>query len=134
MIKLAPSFVRLPKHIIHPSGKAKTVCVTACLTALGIPVDSFNYTGTISKPNYTSILGKHFNYRSRKSSVAKTIGKARGDIKRLNEEAYYFVVVWGSGYCHAMILDNEGKTVIDTAPRSKDKRKIHSIHAIFKKS
>ena len=37
--------VRLPEHIYHKSGEAKTVCVTACLTALGVPVDAYHYTG-----------------------------------------------------------------------------------------
>ena len=128
--------VILNNHITHKSGKAKTVCVTACLTALGIPVDAFQVTGTLKKPNYTAILSKQgFAYRSRMSKMPKgaTIGKCRPAIKKLNEDVVYFVVVNGSGYCHAVLLDSEGNTLVDTDPRLKDKRKVHSIHAVYSK-
>lgn len=125
----------MPSHIVHKSGKAKTVCVTACLTALGVPFDNFQVTGTIAKPNYMSILSRHnLSARSRKSKMPKslTIGACRKAIKNLDEKAVYMVIVWGSGYCHAMLLDNQGQTIVDTDKRVKDKRKVHSIHAITK--
>jgi len=127
--------VYLNDHIRHPSGKSKTVCVTACLTALGLPVESFHVTGTLSKPNYLPLINKiGLKARSRKSKMPKglTIGACRKAIKKMGENAVYFVVVWGSGYCHAMLLDNDGSTLVDTAPRKRDKRKLHSIHAVYK--
>jgi hypothetical protein len=132
MIKLQQP-TRLSHHIVHASGKSKTVCVTACLTALGIPVDGFNYTGTLNKPNYLSILNRFgFTARSRKSKMPKglTIGACRKAITKLGEDVVYFVVVRGNGYCHAILLDGNGVTRVDTAPRKLDKRKVYSIHAI----
>lgn len=127
----APVIMR--KHITHPSGKRKTVCVTACLTALGVPFDSFQYTGSLRTENYLSILGRHgFSTRSRKSKMPKraTIGACRKAISELTENAYYFVIVHGKGYCHALLLNNLGETVVDTSPRNRDVRKVHSIHAV----
>jgi len=125
----------LANHITHKSGKVKTVCVTACLTALGVPVDGFTVTGTMKKANYLSILNRHgYSTRSRLSYMpkARTIGACRKAIKALCEDKYYLIIVNGPSYCHAILLDNQGSTVIDTAPRKADKRKIYSIHAISK--
>ena len=125
--------VVMKDHIIHTSGKMKSVCVTACLTALGVPFDGFSVTGTLSKTNYLSILNRFgISARSRKSRMPKnpTIGACRKAISKLAEQAVYFVVVNGNGYCHAMLLDSNGNTLVDTAPRKRDKRKVHSIHAI----
>ncbi len=122
---------RLKGHQVHASGARKTVCVTACLTALGVPVDSFHTTGTLKTRNYLKILNRHgFSTRSRKSSLPTTIGACRKAIEKRGEDCIYFVVVMGKGYCHALLLDSKGQTVIDTAPRKRDKRAIHSIHAV----
>jgi len=130
--------VRLKGHITHDSGKRKTVCVTACLTALGVPVDGFSVTGTLGSTNYLNILNRHgFSTRSRKSKMPKslTMGKCRKAVAKLNEDALYLVILWDgkrTGYCHAIVVNNQGKTVVDTDPRKRDQRKVHSIHAITK--
>lgn len=127
--------VVLKEHIQQPSGKWKTVCVTACLTALGIPFDSFRVTGSLEKPNYLSIINNNrLLARSRKSYLPKgaTIGKARKAIAKLDENLVYFVILKHKGYCHAILLNGDGKTIVDTDPRKADKRKIFSIHAIAK--
>jgi len=128
--------VRMQEHIVHASGKTKTVCVTACLTALGVPFNSFKVTGDVGKANYLSILRRHGNaVRSRKSKMkGLTIGKVRDSIRGLNDPigTKYFVVVSGSRYCHAMVLNRTGNTIVDTDPRKRDKRKVYSIHAVYK--
>jgi len=132
MIKLHRTVI-MPDHITHASGNMKTVCVTACLTTLGVPFDGFSVTGNMVKAHYLKILNKFgFSTRSRKSKMPKglTIGACRKAVKKLNEDMAYFVIVNGNGYCHALLLDNEGNTVVDTSPRKKDKRKVHSIHAV----
>jgi len=132
MIKLKQP-IRLKGHITHNSGARKSVCVTSCLTAIGVPLTGFNATGDIENTNYLSILNRHgFSTRSRKSKMPKslTIGKCRKAIAKLDEDALYFVVLHHPGYCHAIVLDSTGKTVVDTDPRKRDKRKVHSIHAV----
>jgi hypothetical protein len=125
--------VIMREHIKHESGKWKTICVTACLTALGVPFDGFKVTGPLQRPNYMAIMARFgLSARSRKSFMPKgaTIGACRSAIAKLNEDAVYFIVVHGNGYCHAMLLNSDGKTLVDTDPRKRDKRKVHSIHAI----
>jgi len=127
---------RLKEHVYHTSGEAKTVCVSACLTALGVSIDSFHYTGTINDGRRESILRRHgYKVRSRKSSMpGLTIGQVRKGIQKLKDSAdtKYLVIVNGDSYCHCMLLDSDGKTVVDTDPRKRDKRKVHSIKAVFK--
>lgn len=128
--------VILKKHITHNSGNVKTICVTACLTSLGVPLKSFNYTGTTTDNRRENILRKHgYCVRSRFSKLPKnpTIGKARKVIQNLNDTpgTKYLITVHGSGYCHCLVLDKNGVTIVDTDPRKRDKRKIVSIKAIF---
>jgi hypothetical protein len=128
----------LDDHITHASGERKTVCVTACLTAIGVPVDGFHYTGRLDDNRRTAILNRHgYAVRSRRSRLPKraTVGTARRAIRKMNDPAgtLYLVQVSGNGYCHALLLDAAGATVVDTAPRKRDKRLVYSIHAVWKR-
>ena len=105
--------VRLRDHIWHKSGEIKSVCVTACLTALGVPLNSYHYTGGAMDSRRESILRKNgYCVRSRMSALGKqkTVGNARKVIRKLADPAgtYYLVVV------------------------KVDRRKILSIKACFK--
>jgi hypothetical protein len=134
-IELSP--IRLKDHITHKSGKRKTVCVSAVLTALGVPLNSFHYTGKIGDGKRSAILNRNgFACRSRLSKVGKntSIGQARKKITKLNEgsNVKYMIVVSYGRSAHLMLLDHEGKTLVDTDPRKVDKRRIQEIHAVFK--
>ena len=128
----------LRNHIYHKSGRAKTVCVTACLTALGVPFDSYHYTGGAKDSRRESILRKNgYCVRSRMSALGKqkTVGNARKVIRKLADPAdtYYLLVVkTGKRDSHALLLDRQGLTVVDTAPVKVDRRRIISIKACFK--
>jgi len=135
--------VRMSGHIRHASGKSKTVCVTACLTALGIPFDGFQVTGHLGKPNYLSIANRFgFSTRSRKSKLpAKpTVGNSRQAIKKISDPTdIYMVVLYGNHYgkkryCHLVLMNGEGDVVVDTASSQvkRDHRKIFSIHKVTK--
>lgn len=131
-------YIKLQKHIVHSSGRSKTVCVTACLTALGVRLDSFHYTGTVQGTQRENILRRSgYCVRSRLSSMPKnpTIGKCRAAINKLQDPpgTRYLVIVDGSGYCHAMLLKSDGSTLVDTDPRKRDKRKVVSVKAVFRK-
>ena len=127
--------IRLDDHIRRPSGNSKTVCVTACLTALGIPLGAFHSTST--KGNvlaYEGVIRRNgFALRSRLSSVPKgaSVGKARLSLCKLGlpEGSFFVVLVRG----HLILLDRNGQTVIDTDPRTRDSRKIIRVHAVWKK-
>jgi len=126
----------LKGHITHKSGRQKTVCVTACLTALGVNVNDFHYTGGIGDSTRENILRKHgYAVRSRMSLMGKnpTMGKVRKAIQKLkdSQSTKYLVIVYGRGYSHAILLNRSGNTIVDTAPKLRDKRKVFSIKAIF---
>ena len=64
--------IRLKNHITHKSGEQKTICVTAVLTALGIDVNSFHYTGSLADNRRNAILNRNgFACRSRLSKIGK---------------------------------------------------------------
>ena len=126
----------LPDHITHQSGERKTVCVTAVLTSLGIPLNSFNYTGSMKDSRRNAILNRNgFACRSRLSRIGKntTMGKARAKIASLNEgtQVKYMIALRYGGSCHLILVDNGGKTIVDTDPRIRDSRRITSIHAVW---
>ena len=147
MIKLETP-VLMSDHIRYKSGKVKTVCVTYCLTALGIAFDAFTVTGSLDKPNYLGILNREgFSARSRRSKLSKTatVGNSRAAIRKMSdsEQDIYWVVILGDhygdrvgskrgGYCHAVLVNGNGEVVIDNAISQvkRDHRKIHSIHKI----
>lgn len=128
---------KLKGHITHASGERKTVCVTACLTALGIPVENFHYTGSVADQRREAILRRHgYAVRSRMSSIPKnaSVGKARAAIQKMNDPTHtlYLVTVMYGKSRHAMLLNRDGNTIVDTDPRKVDKRKITSIKAVWK--
>lgn len=127
----------LKDHITHESGEKKTVCVTACLTHFGVDVDSFHYTGFIGDGRRAAILRRNgYHVRSRMSRVGKgrTIAAARKRIAKLDDSptTQYLICVRGRGWAHAMVLDGNGATVVDTDPRKSDRRKVVEIFAVYK--
>jgi len=121
-------------HIQYANGKSKTVCVTTVLTALGVPIGNFKYTWNGKKNTWKQILNRHgFSVRSRLSRLPKgcTVGKARKFIAKLQDPPGTFYAVSVQG--HLLLLGNEGQTLIDTAPRKRDARKIVGISAIMYK-
>ena len=128
----------LPDHITHQSGQRKTVCVTAVLTSLGVPVNSFHYTGHCEDRRRNAILNRNgFACRSRLSRIGKNIsmGKARAKVAKLNDgpDVKYMVCLRYGGKAHLILLDHLGQTIVDTDPRKRDSRKVVTIHAIWKK-
>ena len=123
----------LNKHHFHRSGEIKSVCVSHVLAHFGISPDAYHYTGRAFDNRRESILRRHgWAVRSRKSAMGKanTVGQIRDKIRKLNdpEGTVYMVVVVG----HAMLLDASGKTIVDTAPRKRDARKVLQVKAVFK--
>jgi len=129
--------VRLTDHIIHKSGRIKSVCVTACLTALGVPVEAFQYTGSIASGTREIILRRQgYAVRSRMSYMPRmpTVGNCRFAISRLSDPigTYYMVCLGYGRATHCILMDTRGNTVVDTAPRRRDGRRVISIKAVFK--
>jgi len=129
----------LTKHIIRENGTMKTICVSNCLAYFGIAPSDYRNTWNGTKNTAIDILrSKGFGVRSRKSSMgtASTVGQIRSKINNLpniiSQNGYpsnvlgYYVTIQG----HGLVLDTSGNTVVDTAPRKRDKRKVFTVHAI----
>lgn len=128
------TYTILPDHIKREKSW-KTVCVTAALTAIGIPVNAFQVTSTQKNVTaYEGVIRRNgYALRSRLSSVGKrpTVGGIRSKLAKLDDPVgtLYLVMVRG----HVLLLDKKGKTVVDTDPRKVDKRSVLRIHAVWKK-
>jgi hypothetical protein len=125
----------LKSHIYRNTGSAKTVCATTVLCALGISIEKFHSTSTKKNiDNYESVIRRHgFALRSRKSKIKSTssVGSIRTKLNQFGDPQNTVYLVRLKN--HVLLLDSNGKTIVDTDPRVKDKRKICKLHAIWKK-
>lgn len=117
----------LNEVVVHESGRQKTICTSAVLAFFGIGAAHYHYCQN-RKDMERILRRKGWSVRSRLSKVGKgcTVGKARERIAKLGEGGHYYVSVPG----HAMLLDSKGQTVVDTAPRKRDRRKVLAITKI----
>ena len=122
----------LTSHIRRPKS-SKTVCVSHCLAYIGVPLTAYTVTSTNKCVTaYHGVLRRNgFAVRSRKSSVPKaaSVGGIRAAIRKLNDPAgtVYIVMV----HRHLIALNANGETVVDTAPRHRDARKVIQVHAVW---
>ena len=115
----------------HASGRRKTVCTSAVLASFGIHHSEFHYA-----ENATTVKNvlrrKGFSVRSRKSAFKvngkTTIGQLRKAILKAdgNPKNRFYVGVIG----HAMVLNGSGQTVVDTDPRTRDRRKVVHVSMV----
>ena len=143
---LTKANIVLRDHITHGSGKRKTVCVSTCLSFFGVPASAYNYTckglrknGKYATDNRRGSILRRFGFavRSRLSSVGgydTTVGKVRTKLAKLDDPqaAKYIAIVHGAGWAHAIVLDRDGTTLIDTDNRKNDRRRVAEIHAVYK--
>jgi len=120
------------EHIYFKSGEAKTVCTSEVLGAFGIHPSQYHYSGHANQR--ANVLRKHgWAVRSRFSQLRRnaSVGQARQTIINLNDPTgtHYMVTVER----HCLLLDENGNTIVDTAPRKRDRRKVKAIHAVFPK-
>ena len=120
--------------ITHASGRKKTGCTTAVLASFGIAASEFHYA-----EDATTVKGvlrrKGFSVRSRASAFKvkpfnkTSIGQLRASIKTADGDASnrYYVGVVG----HAMVLNGQGVTVVDTDPRTRDRRKVTHVSHVY---
>lgn len=107
----------------------KNICGLRVLEALGV-ADQVRFVHVMD--DVVRAARKRFTVRSRMSAVGKgkTVGAAR---KKLAEVAlkdnvkFFLVRVDG----HVLLLDRAGNTVVDTAPRKRDRRKMTHCFAVM---
>ena len=126
MTDLTRKHHKLYDHVNHNKG-TKTVCVTTCLNFFNIPMDGYTYTSSNKNVHaYINVLRKFgYSVRSRKSefkaSKFPTMTELKKNMRKSNYTENDFFVVSGfqAKMAHLMVLDGNGKTIIDTAPKSK---------------
>jgi hypothetical protein len=139
----------VPEHLNFKGGR-KTVCTSHVLAAFGIDACTYHYSGFLSQR--LAILRKNgwaarsrnshlkrVNKRLRFPAGTKSVGQARKIIAQINRDAPD-INKWGdpigTRYMirvekHALLLDYDGRTIVDTDPRVRDRRKVLDIRAVF---
>jgi len=121
----------------NPDNKNKNVCVLAIAKALGCENDT-RYLHNINDLVYA--LRTRHTVRSRADRAkGKTVGKVRPMLHAIaaevNAKAFVARVSGKVGGCgHVLMFDTGGNTVVDTAPRRRDRRKVTHLYVIYDKA
>ena len=103
----------------------KNLCVLAVAKAFEVD-DTVHYLHTMT--DLIRAVRNKFVARSRLSATkAKTVGAMRKDLPNKVDAIAFIIHVQG----HVLLLDGDGKTIVDTDPRVRDKRKVKSVYAVF---
>jgi hypothetical protein len=127
----------LTDHVRTGGGNFNGVCVSACLSYLGIKPNQYKFTWSKRTGNNAALaIMRRFGYavRSRKTTFKKatTVSALKKAIKGytdLSKNVYYYVGVKG----HVLLLDSNGNVLVDTDPRQRDRRRVFKVKAVFKK-
>ncbi len=127
----------LTNHVNTKSGNFKGVCVSACLSYLGIKPNQYKYTWSTRKGNDSAIsILRRFGWsvRSRSSKLlngTKTVARVAKNIKNYNDytdDVVYYVKLSG----HVLLINSNGEVIVDTDSRKVDRRKVYKVYAVFK--
>jgi len=107
----------------------KNLCAEAVAEAIGVS-RHVRYLHTIS--DLVRAARNDYIVRSRMSAAnarGKTVGAIRDKLATLG--ARYYIVRTDD---HVLLLNCEGQTVVDTAPRKRDRRKVTHVYGVYWKS
>jgi len=111
----------------NPANTNKNVCAYKVAQHLGVH-NEVRYLHVINDTKRA--IQKQYSMRSVKSMVkSNTVGGARKALNGQQGATHYVVHVDG----HVLLLDNNGKTIVDTAPRKRDRRKLLGIWGVYPK-
>lgn len=111
----------------NPDNTNKNICALEVAKYLCVH-NTVHYLHTIN--DLVRAARNKYIVRSRKSLLAKgTIGKTRKAIEAKGDALFYIAHVKG----HVLLLNREGRTIVDTAPRKKDKRKVYNLYGVYSK-
>ena len=115
----------------NPENPNQNVCALRVCEALGV-ADRVRYLHVISDTLRAARTA--FSVRSRFSQLrkSKSVGVARALCAKVHAEegARYFIAHVDG---HVLLLGADGSTLIDTAPRKRDRRKLLGFWAVFTK-
>ena len=119
-------------HIYYagPKRQCKTVCTSAVLAAMGIDQSNYKYSG---KRGQAENIMRRFGYDLKRVGVSKrgeSVGQIRKKITADRHKAYYYAVVTWSNKAHAILLNSNGETIVDTARRKHDRRNVERLYKV----
>ena len=139
MIDLTARNLSLKDHVYYKSNSAKTVCVTTCLNFFNIPINSYKYTSSFkNKEAYKNVLRRNgYSVRSRntelkvkKGGITLTQLKRNIKVSNYTENDLFIVYLFQSKTAHLIVLNGNGNTIIDTAPKCR--WKVLKVSIVFK--
>ena len=111
----------------------RTPCASATLRYFNVQGVTWNE--RTKKNVYLDTLRRHgYAVRSRKSLLRKseqTVGGARKRLAEIAEKENGFIAFTVMVPGHVLVVDRNGNTIVDTAPRQRDKRRIMQVHAVL---
>ena len=111
----------------------QNICIQAVCQWAGV-ADEVRYLHT--HHDVKRALRKRFSVRSIQSKLgkAKTVGAARKIIAKIFAERNDLYAIYIGVPGHGMLLDRFGKTIVDTDPRKRDRRRLTHAHGLYKKA
>ncbi len=122
---------------IHASNNSddprKNICGLRVATALGVE-RRVRYLHTMSDLVRAARAGG-FLVRSRRSRLprAATVGTARAKCEAIGAKYYLARVEYG-GKGHVILLGRDGRTLIDSDPRERDRRRVTHFYGVWRKA
>lgn len=112
----------------NPHNPNKNICVLRVAEHLKVHNET-RYLHNVS--DLVMASRKLYKVRSRESQVrGKSVGGARAKLAKLaNEVNAIGFIMQVDG--HVLFLNSEGTTIVDSAPRKRDKRKIRSCYVVY---
>jgi hypothetical protein len=119
-------------HSNNPKNPNKNACALAVANALGVG-DVTRYLHTLE--DLRRAIRSMYSLRSVKTAVKATpyttLGSIRKNLQEHNKSADACMAYVAHVRDHVLLLSNEGKTLIDTAPVKRDRRKVLNIYGVY---
>ena len=116
----------------NPKNPNKNACGLAVASALGVG-DATRYLHTWC--DLQRAVRSMYSFRSVKTAVKvkpnTTLGSIRKNIQEHNKKADTCMAYVAHVDGHVLLLSREGRTIIDTAPVKRDRRKVLNIYGVY---
>ena len=116
----------------NPKNPNKNACGLAVASALGVG-DVTRYLHTWQ--DLQRAIRSMYSLRSVKTAVKvkpdTTLGSIRKNLQEHNKNADACMAYVAHVEGHVLLLSHEGKTIIDTAPVKRDRRKVLNIYGVY---
>ncbi|HEY5657003.1 MAG TPA: hypothetical protein VIY27_04365 [Myxococcota bacterium] len=115
----------------NASNPNRNLCALAVCEAFGTAT-STRYLHTMG--DIVRCIRTRYTVRSRRSSVrGRTVGAIRGQLARVAADAPGRVVGFVVGVPgHVLVMASDGRTLIDTSPKQRDRRRVTHLYVVYR--